>query len=95
MAQVQCRVTSNATCADPIQVSSSLLIINCLNNCAGGVSPANLNFQVNPNPARQEAVISFSLCQSVRVSIDILNAAGQQMAILEDKVLNMGNQTIR
>jgi len=92
-AQVQCRLTSNATCVNPIQVSSSPLVINCINNCSS-VSPATLNFQVYPNPVSQNAVISFSLCSSIHVSIGVFNITGQQIAILEDRVLNSGDLTI-
>jgi hypothetical protein len=92
-AQVQCRLTSDAACVNPVQVSSSPIIINCINNCTS-VSPATLNFQVHPNPARQDAIISFTLCTSVRISLDVFNIAGQKITILEDRVLNSGNQTI-
>ena len=92
-AQVQCRLTSNAACVNPVQVSSSPIIINCINNCTS-VSPATLNFQVYPNPARQDAIISFTLCTSVRISLDVFNIAGQKITILEDKALNSGNLTI-
>jgi hypothetical protein len=89
--QVQCMLTSNAACTNPVQSVSSPIIINCV---AGVFSSANLNLQVHPNPARQNAVITFYLGASVRISLDAFNMLGQQIKIFENGVLNSGNQTI-
>ncbi|HEX7846613.1 MAG TPA: choice-of-anchor tandem repeat GloVer-containing protein, partial [Chitinophagaceae bacterium] len=58
-AQVQCSITSNAACASPVTVTSAPLRVTCV--AAGVVSPANLDFQVHPNPANQNATITFYL----------------------------------
>ena len=90
--QVQCRLTTNATCANPVQVTSTPLTVTCV--ASGVVSPANLNFQVYPNPANKNTLITFYLGASTRITLDFFNIVGQQIAILEDRVLNSGNQTI-
>jgi hypothetical protein len=89
--EVQCRLTSNAACASPVQVISSLLKVNCI---AGVVSPDNLNLQIHPNPSNQNTVITFYLGASVRISLDAFNILGQQVKIFENGVLNSGNQTV-
>jgi len=61
----------------------------------GVVSPANLDLQVYPNPANQNAMITFCLGASVKISLDAVNTLGQEIKIFENGVLNSGNQTIR
>jgi hypothetical protein len=84
--------TPTAACANLITVTSNPLTVNCV--APGVVSPASLDFQVHPNPADQNAMITFYLGASVRISLDVFNIAGQQIGIIEDRVLNTGNQTI-
>ena len=91
-AQVLCSLTSNAACANPVQVTSTPLIVLCTGISV--LSPANLNLQVHPNPANQNTIITFYLGASARISLDVFNIEGQQIGILEDRVLNNGNQTI-
>jgi len=69
---------------------------------AGGViqftpkvaSPAIPDLLIHPNPANQNAIITFYLEASAKISIDVFNIAGQQLGIIENKVLSSGNQTI-
>jgi len=85
-------LTSTPACANAVQVISNPLTVNC--GATGVVSPANLNLQVHPNPANQNAMITFYLGASVRISLDAVNMLGQQIKIFENGVLNSGNQTI-
>ncbi len=85
-------LTSASACSNLVTATSNPLTVNCM--ATGVVSPANLNLQVHPNPANQNPLITFFLGASVRISLDVFNIAGQQIAILEDRVLNSGNQTI-
>jgi uncharacterized delta-60 repeat protein len=85
-------LTSTSACANAVQVISNPLTVNC--GATGVVSPANLNLQVHPNPANQNAMITFYLGASVRISLDAVNMLGQQIKIFENGVLNSGSQTI-
>jgi hypothetical protein len=85
-------LTSAPACTNLVTVTSNPLTVNCVTS--GVVSPANLNLQVHPNPANQNAVISFYLGATVRISLDVFNIGGQQIAVIKDGVLNSGNQTI-
>ena len=90
--QVRCSLTSNAACASPITVTSNPLTVTCV--ASGVVSPANLDLHIHPNPTNQNTTIAFYLGASVRISLVVFNAVGQQIGIIENSVLNSGNQTI-
>ena len=57
-------------------------------------SPAIQDLHVHPNPANQNAIITFYLEASERISIDVFNIAGQQIVIIENRILSIGNQTV-
>lgn len=80
-------LTSSSACANAVQVTSNPIVVTC---GATGV----VDLQVYPDPANQNAMITFYLGASVRISLDVFNIAGQQIGIIENSILSSGNQTI-
>jgi len=58
------------------------------------VFPAIPGLHLHPNPANQNTMITFYLGTPGRNSSYVFNIAGQQIGIIEGRVLNSGNQTI-
>lgn len=50
----------------------------------------SFNLKISPNPVKGTSRISFSLPQSSRVQLKIFNSIGQEIMILEDRVLGIG-----
>lgn len=74
--QVQCTITSNTTCANPNQVTSSTLTINCIATAIPSIDGLE-EFKVVPNPNAGVFAVKIKLNTVKDVRFRLLNVLGQ------------------
>lgn len=89
--QVQCRLTSNAPCANPVQVNSSPLTINCMTTGLSNIDDLE-EFKIMPNPNNGLFTVKLKLNTQTPVRFTLFNTRGQ--AVYQSPLTKMnGSQT--
>ena len=89
--QVQCRLTSNAPCANPVQVNSSPLTINCMTTGVSNIDDLE-EFKIMPNPNNGLFTVKLKLSTQRPVRFTLFNTRGQ--AVYQSPLTKMnGTQT--